>query len=147
MNNLKNDTLKKIGIIIRDRRQVLGLTNAQLASISGVSPTLISQLETFKRKSIPKVDTLNALSKALKIGDNNLIKIAGYIIDKSELEIDDIDDWQEKLSLFLASIGLNADNISKSVSYIKELMLFQDIKSGDLGKKVPELKEILERWS
>ena len=46
-------------------REILGISQMELAEMIGCSPTLIGKIEIMKR--FPSADTLNLLSKALKI--------------------------------------------------------------------------------
>lgn len=51
---------------VRERRELLGMTQEELSEKSGVSRTIISKLET-NQKVDCKLSTLVALSKALRL--------------------------------------------------------------------------------
>ena len=51
-------------------REILGISQADLAEKMGCSPTLIGKIETMKR--FPSADNLNRIAKALKIAPADL---------------------------------------------------------------------------
>jgi transcriptional regulator with XRE-family HTH domain len=51
-------------------REILGISQSDLAENMGCSPTLIGKIETMKR--FPSADNLNCLAKALKIAPADL---------------------------------------------------------------------------
>jgi transcriptional regulator with XRE-family HTH domain len=66
------------GKVLRELRETRGLSVNQLAMYSGVSSALISKIETGKR-GVPKPDTLEKLSKGLKVPYDTLMELAGYL--------------------------------------------------------------------
>ena len=73
------EKIKKIGEYIQNRRKALNLSIRDLSKISGVSKSLISELEIGNKKSIPKLKTLLSLDKALKSTKYNLCVMADYV--------------------------------------------------------------------
>ena len=70
-----NGFFKNLGIVIYRRRQELGLSQAELAQITGIHRTYVSDLENGKRNF--SLGTLNALAKSLEITVTELIERAG----------------------------------------------------------------------
>lgn len=62
---------KLIGKRIRQRRRMLDYSQEQLASMTGLSKTHISNVEN--AHSTPSVDTIIAISQALEVTPNNLL--------------------------------------------------------------------------
>lgn len=55
---------------IKTFREILGISQMELAERIGCSPTLIGKIETMKR--FPSAATLNSLSEALKVAPSDL---------------------------------------------------------------------------
>ncbi|WP_309252380.1 LexA family protein [Paenibacillus spongiae] len=70
--------LRSFGEVLRELREKRGLAVNQLALYSGVSPALISKLENGHRGN-PKPETIEKLSKGLKMEYAELMRLAGYI--------------------------------------------------------------------
>lgn len=65
MSSLENSLLIRISQTLRERREGLGLTVRALASRSGVSPSMISDVERALKS--PTISTLAALAQALEL--------------------------------------------------------------------------------
>ena len=72
---MKPQEVPPIGARIRAQRSRRGMSLRALAREIGVSPSLISQIET--DKSQPSVSTLYAISSALGVGVEDLMTLAG----------------------------------------------------------------------
>jgi len=72
-----------LGSIIRKLREEKGFSQRQLASLSGVSNTEISRIESSERKQ-PSQETLSKLAKCLSISYEELLVAAGYHITSAE---------------------------------------------------------------
>ncbi len=70
-----------IGDKIRDHRKRRGLTQAELARLTGFSPAFICNIEKGKYK-LKSSDTLSRIAKVLKIRPEELYVAAGLIHDK-----------------------------------------------------------------
>ena len=66
-----------LGNLIRNLREEQGLSQRQLALLSGVSNTEISRIENGERKQ-PSQETLNKLASCLPISYEELLITAGY---------------------------------------------------------------------
>lgn len=80
-----------LGSYIQEIRQRQNLSTRKLATISGVSHSEISKIETGKRQT-PLPNTLSLLSEALNISPLKLYYLAGYINEEeySFLAVDPI---------------------------------------------------------
>ncbi len=67
----------KLGRIIKDGRIIKGMSQTDLAKITGVDTKTISLIERGVRKK-PNIDTLLKLAKVLNIKDISLLILAGY---------------------------------------------------------------------
>lgn len=72
------DGLNEFGSFLKKLREDKGFSVNQLALYSGVSAAQISRIENGKR-NIPKPDTIQKLSEALKFPYKDLLKQAGYL--------------------------------------------------------------------
>ena len=59
--------------MIAQQRKERGLSQNQLAKLAGVHQSVISDIENGKTKA-PRIDTMNAIAKALGISVNELIE-------------------------------------------------------------------------
>ena len=74
---MRNDAIN-IGLSIRKRRELLGLLQSQLASISGVSTRTIQLVETGKAN--PSLDTLIKIADPLGLSIKLLLKEPGDLV-------------------------------------------------------------------
>ena len=131
----KEESLRKIGLLIETQRSLLNLSIKQVAEASGVSETLICQLENNKRNNIPKIGTLNAISKAIELSEGELQRVAGYaplneyekqgiIAERKEKE------WTKALKLLLIQSGFNEINANHVVVTAQSIKFAQDFNKG-----------------
>jgi len=91
---------------LKNFREILGLSQMELAEKAGCSPTLIGKIETMKR--FPSAVTINSLSKALNIAPAELFieiensKTAKTMISK-----------QKRISLLKSKINKTIDEYFK----------------------------------
>lgn len=91
--------MSSFGDYVKQIRESKGLTLNQTAMYSGISAAQLSRIENGKRGT-PKPPTIKALSEALKIDYDELMKVAGYIdqpVSNNESETDSIDEEVRKL--------------------------------------------------
>lgn len=127
----KEESLRKIGLIIQAQRCEHNLTIKEVAEVSGVSETLISQLENNKRNNIPKIDTLNAIAKAIKLPETDFHRVAGYApLNKYEeegvIEERKENEWAKSLKLLLLQAGFNEQNAEHIVITARSIKFAQD---------------------
>lgn len=135
------DRLLNLGLIMKKKREALGKSIRDIEQESGISKTLISQLENGLRDNTPKSSTLKKIEKALLYENSELHKIVGLIEGKDESPIHN-PGWQDDLRIFLATnLSMSAINIQRSMHYIQGLRLIQEIEEGEIGKQLPELRE------
>lgn len=72
MSSIDDEVLNRIAQVIRQRREDMGLTVRGLASRSGVSSSMISDVERAAKS--PTISTLAALSKALEMPLSTLVE-------------------------------------------------------------------------
>ena len=123
----KKEQLKKLGIMIRNRRQSLGLTMRGLSAASNVSPALIAKLENAQMPNFPKRLTLEQLSLALKFENNELFILADlpdFSVNKKENKTDCYDELRELLAV---KMNLNPKNLSLALYFIEGLQKLQEI--------------------
>ncbi|MEK4678629.1 helix-turn-helix transcriptional regulator [Bacillus sp. FSL W7-1294] len=65
---------------IKNKRKEKQLTTSQLAELSGLSQSYISNLENGNRKT-PKIETINKLAKGLGVPNGTLMMAAGLVND------------------------------------------------------------------
>lgn len=71
----------QIGNAIKELRIAKGLSQVELAQVSGVPQQTISAAES--GKTVPRVDTLLALSDALGVSPNDIYRSAGLLPENS----------------------------------------------------------------
>jgi len=112
--------LSTIGEILKKHRELNNLTLKQLANISGVGPSTISDIETGKAKN-PRMDTLEKLAKALKIPVNIFFSDSNETCkeQKEHLNINNIEEFKtvDEAKTFILSqpsiMGYGGFNIDK----------------------------------
>ena len=67
---------KKIGLLIRKKREALGISQEKFAEASGHHRTYIGFLERGERS--PNVATLQKVAEALGVNASDLLREAGY---------------------------------------------------------------------
>ncbi|MDD3014012.1 MAG: helix-turn-helix transcriptional regulator [Candidatus Gastranaerophilales bacterium] len=131
----KEESLRKIGLLIESQRSVLNLSIKQVANASGVSETLISQLENNKRDNIPKIGTLNAIAKAVGLPESDFHRVAGYA-PLNEYEAKGVEEerkekeWTKALKLLLLQAGFNEHNAEHVVITAQSMKFAQDFEKG-----------------
>ena len=131
MSQPKEVQLQKFGIMLRHRRQALGLTMRQLSELSGVSPALIAKLENGTMPNFPKRLTISQLSKALKFERGELFYLAD-ILDEPCGQPAGHKSVKDELREFLAvKMNLEADNVVLAMYFIEGLKKLQEIKKLD----------------
>lgn len=90
-----DEQANEFGIYLKSKRELRGFSVNQLALKSGVSAAQISRIENAVR-GIPKPDTIQKLSTALKVDYQEMMEKAGYLSDANEstdeIVEDDFDD-------------------------------------------------------
>ena len=117
LNSLKNKVNKiveNIGTLIKNQRAEKGWSMAHLASLCGLSPTLVNDLEHHKG-AVPNIYTLMALAKALELPDDEFIKL---FWSKVNNEHQDKINKQARLKTVLTEYGLPPKYISKVMTNI-----------------------------
>lgn len=102
----KEDIIKNLALFIGKYREGHGYSMEKLAKLSDLSLGYISQLENGTIKSIPKISTIDTLSKAFGMPVYKLQFIAGYLSKEEYDVLSEMDnkekigikeDWQSKL--------------------------------------------------
>jgi transcriptional regulator with XRE-family HTH domain len=75
-----------IGAIVRSRRELAGLTQADLADKAGVKQSYLSRLEAGKRDSRPSAVVLGRIARALGVSVDELLLEAGARPSKNPTE-------------------------------------------------------------
>jgi len=149
----KEDIIKNLALFISKYREVHGYSMEKLAKLSDLSLGYISQLENGTIKSIPKVSTLDSLSKAFGMPVYKLQSIAGYLSEeeydalsgiKTREKTDIKEDWQTKLKSILSDLGFKRKYSDEIIQYIQTVRLKQEFEEGNLGENLPELKPFFE---
>jgi len=76
--------LEALGKRVKEKRELLGLSTAQLATKSGVSATRINQIEncspseSTNKVRRPRPETVGRLANALDLDEAELLKLAGH---------------------------------------------------------------------
>ncbi len=143
MDNTKLQ-LEKFGYELKTRRESLGYSIRKLEELSGVSKTLISQLENSLRDRFPKRTTVKLLNDALKFKYNELLFLADIFFEPVyQTEAENLK-WQDKLREFLATeTPLDTDSVHKAISFAENILIVQKIHEEGLAEKYPELQDLL----
>lgn len=106
--------LKNIGELIRTSRQNKGWSMANLATKSGISSSLISDLENNKGK-VPNIFTLVAIARALEIPDETFISSIWSKVSStcSRIKLED------RLRTALSEYGVPSRFITNIMEYAK----------------------------
>ena len=108
------------GIIIKARRQELGMTMREFAKAYNLSPALVSQIEKGNIKT-PTMKTISALAEALELpvlSVCNLFSISS--IQQEEITKDNELSTEQKMQMLLSEYGFKDDNdINEIINYIK----------------------------
>lgn len=108
------------GIIIKARRQELGMTMREFAKAYNLSPALVSQIEKGNIKT-PTMKTISALAEALELpvlSVCNLFSISS--IQQEEITKDNELSTEQKIQMLLSEYGFKDDNdINEIINYIK----------------------------
>lgn len=108
------------GIIIKARRQELGMTMREFAKAYNLSPALVSQIEKGNIKT-PTMKTISALAEALELpvlSVCNLFSISS--IQQEEITKGNELSTEQKFQMLLSEYGFKDDNdINEIINYIK----------------------------
>lgn len=149
----KEDIIKNLALFISKYREVHGYSMEKLAKLSDLSLGYISQLENGTIKSIPKISTLDDLSKAFGMPVYKLQFIAGYLSEEeyqalsgieTKEKINNKEDWQLKLKSMLSDLGFKRKYSDEIIQYILTVRLKQEFDEGNLGENLPDLKSFFE---
>ena len=77
--------MSRLGSLVKQRRNQLHLTQAELANMVGVDGSYIGLIETGRRES-PAKEILINMARALEVPIEDLLAAAGYPVGKSEPE-------------------------------------------------------------
>lgn len=83
MTAITDESLTQLANVLRNRREELGLTQADIAEKAGMTQTLVSKWERRPPEMLP-IGTLSALGDALRLSPGTLLRIAGVLSDESE---------------------------------------------------------------
>lgn len=83
-NHLYRGPMATLAEIVKERRLLLKLTQRQLGTAAGVSHAYINQIEAGE-VNLPSPGVLGPLAKALKVGEDVLLRSVGYLQDQAEL--------------------------------------------------------------
>lgn len=146
--------LKNISELIRTSRQDKGWSMANLANKSGISSSLISDLENNKGK-VPNIFTLIAIARALEIPDETFIASIWNNVSPACNKIKPEDKIRTALSEYgvpnvaITNIMLYAKIFARLANYmeiynLQELVYKSEIEQGTEREKIeplPELKQ------
>ncbi len=120
LKKITQNALYKIGDLINLTRKEKGLNLAKLYELSGISSSIISDLENHKGAT-PNIHTLIAIANALELPKETFIKI---IVDsfKECKKSDKIN----ALKIALTEYGLPSKYLEPVIDYINHLMLKQE---------------------
>jgi transcriptional regulator with XRE-family HTH domain len=108
-----NET-QNLGSIVKQQRNRLGLTLADLAAKSGVSVSHLGRIENAQRYPSPNV--LRKLAKPLRLSEDELFNLAGYLPMVQDTPPD-----PEKYRL-LAELDIIVDRVTADTSRIKSII-------------------------
>lgn len=75
---MKHDELSPLARLIKQRRTKAGLTAREVARRAGLSPTVVTRLESGERTA-PQQDVVHGLARALNIPVVDLLAISGWL--------------------------------------------------------------------
>lgn len=120
-SSLYNKILLRLATTIKEYRAIKGIPITQLSDLSGVSTTVISDLEN--KKYIPKVEVIIRLIVALElplyafIPENSIAKdIVSSIDENSSISENET---YETISKLLLNMGLDIADIEQIMDYTK----------------------------
>lgn len=111
---LKLKVLPRLGHEIKKQRELKNLSLMELARLSDMSPTFVSQLENGK-SSFPKTEGLIKIASALKINSQDLLNIAGY----AQENLGKKRTWKEVISSTMYELGIKNRDLEDVVDYIE----------------------------
>lgn len=106
--------MTELGKLIRNKRNQLGITQAQLAKETGISQVEIARIENGDRK-FPSPKHLRKIALVLNIPIMQLMILSGYV---SEKDVESFNPW-EKLKSSLLSLGLSPSETEDIMCYVK----------------------------
>ena len=80
---------EEVGLAIQRLRQAEKLSQSELAKLAGTSQQHISRIE--KGKQVPGLDILFGISKALRITPDVILREAGFIPEKNDLTLNELE--------------------------------------------------------
>ena len=105
---------QNLGSIVRQQRNRLGLTLANLAAKSGVSISHLGRIENAQR--YPSANVLRKIAQPLNLDEKELFNLAGYLpIDQSKTN----DLEKHKV---LAELDILVDRVTADVKHIKSII-------------------------
>lgn len=127
---------KQFGEFLSQKRKERSLTTSELAELSGLSQSYISNVENGRRTK-PKPETIEKLAKALDIPNRDLMMVAGYgYIDDI---FEDIDNLKAKIELtvdlFEHETDSNGVRSSRRLSREEQLRRLFDVRFLLTGKE------------
>lgn len=95
LNRRHEQAMVDLGHWIRNRRQLLGITQEELAEAADVSQRYVSRFELGHIRSLPNAATLGRLAAVLDCTVTDLLVIAGYVEGEAKpAEPEEADDVQ-----------------------------------------------------
>ena len=117
--------LKNIGDMIQAERAKKGWSMAQLAEISGISSSLISDLENNKGK-VPNIFTLISIARALNLTDDEFIK-AFWAQTKPVVRRKTERDKEDEVRTALLEYGIPSSILKGIMDYINIIVKLSDL--------------------
>jgi transcriptional regulator with XRE-family HTH domain len=118
------DTHNNLGDLIRERRELLGLTGRSLAASAEMDATMLSRIETGRMKALPEPELLRTLSFALGCSMTDFLEAAGYL-DHTDLATDDTPVVRELTGLL------------RQITWNEERLQFVRVVLTDLARRTP----------
>lgn len=116
---MSQDTGNELGTRLRERRDMLGLSRAQLASLADVSQEWIKKVESGEQRS-PRVELVARVARALEIPPEDLVEFSG--IDVSAFKAQTAVERHERLNAsFLNLQNLSPERFDEAVRYLETL--------------------------
>jgi len=110
----KMNETQNLGDIVRRQRNRLSISLADLAAKSGVSISHLGRIENAQR--YPSPDVLRKIAKPLKLEENELFNLAGYLPTKQP-KTHDLEKHKQ-----LAELDILADRVTADINRIKAII-------------------------
>lgn len=118
-----NKVLANFGKMVKETRQLKKWSTTKLAEESGISQSLISDLENNKGK-VPNIYTLVAIARALDLPDETFVEQIWKNINKKSNSEQKNEFLLEKA---LREYGVPIESLNDIIIYIKYLVFMKDI--------------------